>query len=223
MCIETKLITKTYINGDSITKVLKDVSVHIAPGDFVAITGPSGSGKSTLMNIIGCLDRPSAGIYYLAGQNTARLTDRQLAGIRNKYIGFVFQSFNLLPQYTALENVQLSLLYASVSRDQARVKAQQALEDLGLGDRLHYKPHQLSGGQKQRVAIARAIANSPALILADEPTGSLDTATGQEVLEIFRELNNQGNTIIMVTHDLDIAQEAARIINIRDGQIQEVG
>ncbi len=222
MTILIESLYKSYKNGDEITEVLKNVTFHVDEGEFVAIIGPSGSGKSTLMNIIGCLDRPTKGTYHLAGQNVSKLNDRKLAAIRNRHIGFVFQSFNLLPQYTALENVELAGLYGEETPKSVWQKAKDALISLGLEERLRYKPNQLSGGQKQRVAIARAIVNSPSILLADEPTGSLDSKTGREVLDIFRKLNNEGKTIIIVTHDLGIAQEAKRIINIKDGVVEEV-
>ncbi|MHB8170751.1 MAG: ABC transporter ATP-binding protein [Thermincolia bacterium] len=222
MAINIKSLYKSYQNGEEITEVLKDVNILVKDGEFVAITGPSGSGKSTLMNIIGCLDRPSRGSYELAGEDISKLNDFKLAGIRNRHIGFVFQSFNLLPQYTALENVELAALYSKVSPRTAREKAKETLEALGLEDRLKHKPNQLSGGQKQRVAIARAMVNTPSIILADEPTGSLDSKTGQEVLGIFKDLNQKGKTIVVVTHDLEIANQANRIINIKDGIVQEV-
>lgn len=222
MAIEIKNLFKIYRNGDEDTEVLTDVSVTIDDGEIVAITGPSGSGKSTLMNIIGCLDRPTKGSYLLEGQDTGRLSDKKLAAIRNRHIGFVFQSFNLLPQYSALENVELPMLYANASPGAARKKAREALISLGLETRIKYKPNQLSGGQKQRVAIARAIVNTPSVILADEPTGSLDSKTGKEVLEVFKELNKSGKTVIIVTHDPEIARQANRIINIKDGVIEEV-
>ncbi|MGE5583297.1 MAG: ABC transporter ATP-binding protein [Bacillota bacterium] len=214
---------KSYQNGRESTEVLRDVSLKVNDGEWIAIVGPSGSGKSTLMNIIGCLDRFDKGRYYLDGNDIRLLKEDQLAEIRNKRIGFVFQSFNLLPQYTAVENVELPLLYNNIAPKTARHEAQKILETLGLKDRLTYKPPQLSGGQKQRVAIARAIVNSPALILADEPTGSLDSKTGREVLDIFRYLQSLQKTVVMVTHDPGIAREANRIILIRDGQISEVG
>lgn len=222
MTIEIKNLFKTYKNGDEYTEVLTDVSMTINDGEMVAITGPSGSGKSTLMNIIGCLDRPTKGSYLLAGQDAGKLNDKRLAAIRNEHIGFVFQSFNLLPQYTALENVELAMLYANASPGAARKSAREALITLGLETRIKYKPNQLSGGQKQRVAIARAIVNKPSVILADEPTGSLDSKTGREVLEVFKKLNDSGKTVIIVTHDPGIAGEANRIINIKDGMIEEV-
>ena len=221
MVIHIQSLYKSYQNGDQITKVLHDVDLKVEDGEFLAIMGPSGSGKSTLMNIIGCLDRATKGTYYLADQDTGRMGDRKLAAIRNRNIGFVFQSFNLLPQYTAMENVELAGLYSNVSPKTARDSAKKALISLGLEDRMKYRPNQLSGGQKQRVAIARAIVNSPSIILADEPTGSLDSITGREVLDIFRELNRAGKTIIIVTHDMGIAQEANRVIDIKDGVVRD--
>lgn len=221
MGIKIESVYKSYKNGDEITEVLKDVTLNVENGEMVAIIGPSGSGKSTLMNIIGCLDRPTTGNYYLSGQDTGRLSDKKLAAIRNRHIGFVFQSFNLLPQYTALENVELSMLYGNASPKKARDAARQALEAFGLKDRLKHKPSQLSGGQKQRVAIARAIVTSPDVILADEPTGNLDSKTGREVLDTFKELNKNGKTIIIVTHDMEIAKEASRVISIKDGIVEE--
>lgn len=222
MGIKLESVYKSYKNGEEITEVLKDISLNVQDGEFMAIIGPSGSGKSTLMNIIGCLDRPSRGSYLLAGQDILKLSDRRLAAIRNKYIGFVFQSYNLLPQYSALENVELAMLYGNSSPRAARVKAKETLEALGLKERLKYKPNQLSGGQKQRVAIARAIVNSPSIILADEPTGNLDSKTGREVLDTFKQLNKNGNTVIVVTHDLSIAREAKTVINIKDGMMEEI-
>ncbi|MDT3700578.1 MAG: ABC transporter ATP-binding protein [Thermincola sp.] len=221
MSITLESVYKDYKNGDEITEVLKDINFTVKEGEMVAIIGPSGSGKSTLMNIIGCLDRPTKGSYLLAGQDTAKLPDKKLAAIRNKHIGFVFQSFNLLPEYTALENVELAMLYGDASPKIARTKSLEALEMLGLKERLKHKPSQLSGGQKQRVAIARAIVNSPSIILADEPTGNLDSRTGCEVMESFRDLNKSGRTIIIVTHDLDIAQQAERTIRLKDGMMEE--
>ena len=220
MSITLESVYKDYKNGEEITEVLKDINITVEDGEMVAIIGPSGSGKSTLMNIIGCLDRPTKGSYFLAGENTAKLADKRLAAIRNKHIGFVFQSFNLLPQYTAQENVELAMLYGDVSPGKARGKALEALEMLGLKERLKHKPSQLSGGQKQRVAIARAIVNSPSIILADEPTGNLDSRTGHEVMDNFRDLNRDGRTVIIVTHDMDIAQQAQRTINIKDGMVE---
>jgi putative ABC transport system ATP-binding protein len=212
-------IFKSYQNGTETTEVLKNVSLEIRDGEFVAIQGPSGSGKSTLMNIIGCLDRYTTGEYRLDGTNIGTAGDNQRADIRNRKIGFVFQFFNLLPQYTALENVQLPLFYSDIPPKTAFQKALAALEMLGLKNRLHYRPNQLSGGQKQRVAIARAIINSPSIILADEPTGSLDTRTGREVMNILKELNAQKKMVVMVTHDLSLAKLADRVIRIQDGEI----
>ena len=222
MGIEIQGLHKSYQNGDQITEVLHNVNLRVRDGEFAAIIGPSGSGKSTLMNIIGCLDRPTRGTYYLEGQDTGKLGDRRLAAIRNRHIGFVFQSFNLLPQYTALENVELAGLYGKQQPKTVREGAKKALMSLGLDDRMKYRPNQLSGGQKQRVAIARAIVNSPSIILADEPTGSLDSKTGREVLDIFKSLHKEGRTVIVVTHDPGIAREANRIIDIRDGVVREV-
>jgi putative ABC transport system ATP-binding protein len=221
MGIIIESLSKSYQNGVEITEVLRDVSLKVDEGEFIAIVGPSGSGKSTLMNIIGCLDRFNKGVYRLDGHDIRNLSHNHLAEIRNKHIGFVFQSFNLLPQYTALENVELPLLYSKMAPRTARQQSKRVLETLGLSNRLFYKPHQLSGGQKQRVAIARAIINSPSLILADEPTGSLDSQTGREVLAIFKDLNRQLKTVIIVTHDPNIAKEAQRIIHIMDGKVKE--
>jgi putative ABC transport system ATP-binding protein len=220
--IEIESLFKSYHNGPEETEVLRDVNLRVEDGEFVSIVGPSGSGKSTLMNIIGCLDRPSRGKYRLDGHDISRATDNQLAEFRQRHIGFVFQSFNLLPQYSALENVELALLYGDEVPGAARRKARELLESLGMANRTHHRPSQLSGGQKQRVAIARAMANSPQLILADEPTGSLDTRTGAEVLAMFRELNRGGKTIVVVTHDPEVARQARRTISIRDGVVQEV-
>lgn len=214
-------IYKEYTNGDLVTPVLHGISMTVEDGEFVALIGPSGPGKSTTMNIIGCLDRPTSGKYYLDGQDVGRLNDSALAGIRNRYIGFVFQSFNLLSQYTALENVELPALYARTARKIARQKAKDLLSSLGMNERMNYYPSQLSGGQKQRVAIARALINQPRLLLADEPTGNLDSATGREVLEIFRNLNKEGHTIMVITHDLSIARHSSRVISIFDGRLEE--
>lgn len=215
-------ICKTYRNGSEAVRALNNITVHVEDGEFVAITGPSGSGKSTLMNLIGCLDRADGGTYLLDGLDINASDDNALAAIRNGHIGFVFQSFHLLPQYSAVENVELALLYANATPREARRRALAALESLGLANRVHYRPNQLSGGQRQRVAIARAIVNDPTMLLADEPTGSLDSHTGREVLSIFKELNRAGKTVIVVTHDPGIAAEAPRVLSIHDGILSEV-
>lgn len=219
--VEIQSVYKSYANGLEVVEVLRDITLTISAGEFVSIMGPSGSGKSTLMNIIGCLDRFDRGSYYLDGLDISRASDNRLAEIRNTHVGFVFQSFNLLPQYDAVENVELPLLYANETPRAARQKASRLLESLGLGHRMNHKPNQLSGGEKQRVAIARAVINSPSLVLADEPTGSLDSKTGSEVLEMFKYLNGEGKTIVLVTHNQDIAGEAQRIIYIKDGMVSE--
>ncbi len=213
-------LSKTYVLGNDVVKALDHVSVGISEGEMVAITGPSGSGKSTLMHIIGCLDTADTGAYILAGENVAGLSSDRLAEIRNARIGFVFQTFNLLPRLTALENVELPLLYAG--RREARQRAFEALQTVGLESRAKHEPNQLSGGQRQRVAVARALVTNPAMILADEPTGNLDTKTGEDILGLFESLNQQGRTIIIVTHEPDIARRCRRSIHIRDGQIVEV-
>ncbi|HEV7298241.1 MAG TPA: ABC transporter ATP-binding protein [Tepidisphaeraceae bacterium] len=215
--IEAEHLIKSYELGGQIVHALDDVSLHVAAGEMVAIRGPSGSGKSTLMNILGCLDRPDEGRYVLAGEDVSELSPDELARVRNRQIGFVFQTFNLLPRMTALENVELPIQYAGGQG--ARDKAEAALEIVGLADRMHHEPNQLSGGQRQRVAIARALVNDPAIILADEPTGALDTRTGEEVLSLFKQLNAQGRTILIVTHDLTVARHCPREIYIRDGKI----
>lgn len=212
-------ITKEYQAGDVVTNVLKGISLTIMQGDFVAITGPSGSGKSTLMNILGLLDVPTSGTYMLNGEKTTGLTEDRLSRIRNKEIGFVFQSFNLLPRETALENVMLPAIYAGTAREDREKKAKEFLSTLGLGERMNNRPNQLSGGQQQRVAIARALMNNPTIILADEPTGNLDTKSGEDVMRILKELNSEGKTIILITHELDIAKQAKKIIHIRDGEL----
>lgn len=215
--ITVKDIVKTYQTGGVPLTVLNRVSLHIDRGEMVAIMGPSGSGKSTLMNIIGCLDRPTSGSYSLDDQEVARLDERALAGIRNRKIGFVFQQFNLLPRTPALRNVELPLIYSGGRNRAARAK--EALTRVGLADRLDHRPNQLSGGQQQRVAIARALVNNPPLIMADEPTGALDTKTGEEIMQLFEALNAEGRTVVMVTHEVDIAAHCRRIIRLKDGEI----
>ncbi|MEM1251773.1 MAG: ABC transporter ATP-binding protein [Cyanobacteria bacterium P01_H01_bin.21] len=217
--IQAADITKTYTMGDVQVHALDGVSFSINSGDYCSIMGASGSGKSTLMNIIGCLDRPTTGHYQLDTVGVDRLSDDELAHIRNRKIGFVFQQFHLLPQLTAMDNVMLPMVYAGVSHEERRQRAEAALVRVGLGDRLQNKPRQLSGGQQQRVAIARAIVNQPVLLLADEPTGALDTQTTEEILHIFGELNASGMTVVMVTHEIEVARNTRRIIWFRDGQI----
>lgn len=212
-------IYKVYGSGDAEVRALSGVDLTIAAGEYCAIMGASGSGKSTMMNMIGCLDRPTSGRYYLDGEDVAQLSEEQLAHIRNRKIGFVFQQFHLLPQMTALENVMLPMVYANVPTGERRQRAEVALEQVGLGHRLHNKPNQLSGGQQQRVAIARAIVNQPLLLLADEPTGALDTQITQEILSIFTSLNAQGMTVVMVTHEPDVARCTHRVIWFRDGKV----
>jgi len=218
--IDLRGIIKNYPMGErGSVQAVRGVDLAIAPGEFVAIMGPSGSGKSSLMNIIGCLDNPSAGTYHLAGRDVSRLGERELARVRNRDIGFVFQSFNLLPRATALANVELPLVYAGLAARERRRRAEKALESVKIADWAQHRPSELSGGQCQRVAIARALATQPRILLADEPTGNLDTATSNEILELFAELHRQGNTVILVTHEEDVARRAARIIHIRDGRI----
>lgn len=218
--IETHDISKKYIMGNNEVKALQSVSITIKKGEYVAFMGPSGSGKSTLMNIIGCLDTPSGGTYILNNHTVSEMTENKLAEIRNKEIGFVFQTFNLLPRATALENVALPLVYAGYGKSDRQEIAMAALESVSLGDRHHHKPNELSGGQRQRVAIARALVNSPSIILADEPTGNLDSKTSYDIMNLFQELHDKGNTIIMVTHEDDIAHYAHRIVRLRDGLVE---
>ncbi len=219
--IETKEISKIYTMGAETVNALVSISISIDKGEYVAFMGPSGSGKSTLMNIIGCLDTPTAGSYVLNTEDVSDLTENDLAEIRNKEIGFVFQTFNLLPRASSLENVALPLVYAGLSKYEREEKALQALESVGLGDRASHKPNELSGGQRQRVAIARALVNNPSIILADEPTGNLDSKTSYSIMDLFQELHDKGNTIIMVTHEDDIAHYAHRIIRLRDGLVDK--
>ena len=217
--IKTEELAKVYEMGSEQVHALRSVNVEIRKGEYVAIMGPSGSGKSTLMNLIGCLDSPTSGRYWLAGRLVSDLDDDELAYIRNKEIGFVFQTFNLLPRATALHNVELPLIYNGTPAVERLERAKQALEKVDLTERMNHKPNELSGGQRQRVAIARALVNSPSIVLADEPTGNLDSKTGDEIMSLFETLHSQGNTIIVVTHENDIAQHARRIIHIRDGKV----
>jgi putative ABC transport system ATP-binding protein len=218
--IKTDNLWKTYVMGDQEIHAVSGAEIEIRKGEYVAIMGPSGSGKSTLMNLIGCLDTPTSGLYYLNGNLVSRMDDDELARIRNKEIGFVFQTFNLLPRATALHNVELPLIYGGFSTDERLEKAKAALRAVDLEQRMHHKPNELSGGQRQRVAIARALVNNPSILLADEPTGALDTATGNEIMALFERLHQQGNTIVLVTHEHDIAMHAYRIVHIRDGKVE---
>lgn len=219
--IEMHQLTRVYQLGPQEIYALRGVDLVIDPNEYVAIMGPSGSGKSTLMNIIGCLDTPTAGRYLLDGIPVETMNDDELAAVRNRKIGFVFQTFNLLARTTALHNVELPLIYAKIPRAERRSLAEEALTAVGLGDRMNHQPNELSGGQRQRVAIARALVNKPSLLLADEPTGNLDSQTGREILDLFRDLHQRGNSIIIVTHEDDVAREAKRIIHIRDGKVSD--
>ena len=218
--IHLESIVKNYFLGSEVVKALRSISLDINRNEYVTIMGPSGSGKSTLMNIIGCLDTPTSGRYILNGKDASKLDDNHLAEIRNKEIGFVFQTFNLLPRYTAVENVMLPLVYAGVSKHERIKRAKAALESVGLADRMEHKPNELSGGQRQRVSLARAMVNNPAIILADEPTGNLDSKTSIDIMALFREIHDRGNTIILVTHEENIARHAHRIIRLLDGEIE---
>jgi putative ABC transport system ATP-binding protein len=218
--IDIENITKDYVMGEEIVRALRGVSLQIRRGEYIAIMGPSGSGKSTLMNMVGCLDTPTSGRYEFNGRNVAEMNDDELAAIRNREIGFVFQTFNLLPRSDSLRNVELPLIYAGVDPDTREQRATQALIDVGLGDRLQHKPNELSGGQRQRVAIARALVNNPSILLADEPTGNLDSKTGEEIMALFETLNERGHTIILVTHEGEIARHARRTVRLRDGLVE---
>jgi putative ABC transport system ATP-binding protein len=223
LVIDIEGVTKLYKMGSEIVHALRGVAVQIHRNEYLAIMGPSGSGKSTLMNMLGCLDTPTAGHYEFSGKNVATMIDDELADIRNREIGFVFQTFNLLPRSDALHNVELPLIYAGIAKSERITRAREALENVGLGDRMHHRPNELSGGQRQRVAIARALVTRPSIILADEPTGNLDSKTGIEIMNLFEQLYAQGNTLIVVTHEEDIARHARRIVRLRDGLIESDG
>jgi putative ABC transport system ATP-binding protein len=218
--IDIENITKDYVMGEETVRALRGVSLQIHTNEYIAIMGPSGSGKSTLMNMLGCLDTPTSGRYEFNGRNVADMDDDELAAIRNREIGFVFQTFNLLPRSTSLRNVELPLIYGGIDPETREERATQALVDVGLGDRVQHKPNELSGGQRQRVAIARALVNNPSIILADEPTGNLDSKTGEEIMALFEELYQKGHTIILVTHERDIAAHARRTVRLRDGLVE---
>ena len=220
--VDAKDLKKVYVMGDVEVHALRGLSIQIERGEVLSIMGPSGSGKSTLMNTLGCLDRPTSGEYYLDGEPVAEMNDDQLADVRNRKVGFVFQSFNLLPRATALSNVELPLRYSSISGKERRERAKAALETVGLGDRIYHRPSELSGGQQQRVAIARALINNPAIVMADEPTGNLDTKSGDEIMDVLLKLNQEmGTTLIIVTHDPEVAEQTKRIVTIRDGVVVE--
>ena len=221
MLIDIREITKVYQMGQEQVHALSGVNLGVERGEYVAIMGPSGSGKSTLMNLVGCLDTPTSGSYVLNGREVARMTDDELAAIRNQEIGFVFQTFNLLPRTNALQQVELPLVYSGLARKERRERAVKALEAVGLGDRMNHQPNEMSGGQRQRVAVARALINDPSILLADEPTGNLDSQTGAEIMALFADLNRRGNTIVLVTHEEDIAAHARRIVRLRDGKVTE--
>src|SRR5438552_3197972 len=220
LVIDIENITKDYVMGEETVRALRGVSLQIHRNEYIAIMGPSGSGKSTLMNMLGCLDTPTAGRYEFNGKNVAEMNDDELAAIRNREIGFVFQTFNLLPRSNSLRNVELPLIYAGIDPETREERATQTLVDVGLGDRIHHKPNELSGGQRQRVAVARALVNNPSIILADEPTGNLDSKTGEEIMALFESLYRRGHTIILVTHEADIARHARRTVHLRDGFIE---
>ena len=218
--IKIRNITRDFYLGQEVVKVLKGIDLDIEKGEYVAFMGPSGSGKSTLMNLLGCLDTPTSGQYILNGNDVSRMSDNELAEIRNKEIGFVFQTFNLLPRTTALDNVALPMIYAGATKTQRKERAEKVLTDVGLADRMDHKPNQLSGGQRQRVAVGRALVNNPSIILADEPTGNLDSKTSVEIMRLFDDIHAAGNTVILVTHEEDIARHAHRIIRLRDGVVE---
>ena len=220
LVIDIKAIRRDFPLGQEIVKVLKGIDLQIEKGEYVALMGPSGSGKSTLMNLLGCLDTPTAGSYLLSGHDVSNMSDDELAEIRNKEIGFVFQTFNLLPRTTALDNVALPMVYAGASKTQRTKRAQEVLTEVGLADRMDHRPNQLSGGQRQRVAVGRALVNKPSIILADEPTGNLDSKTSLEIMALFDAIHAQGNTVILVTHEEEVAQHAHRVIRLRDGLVE---
>jgi putative ABC transport system ATP-binding protein len=221
--IQLRVITRDFKLGGQTVHVLKGIDLDIKRGEYVALMGPSGSGKSTLMNLLGCLDTPTSGTYVLADRDVSRMGEQELAEVRNQEIGFVFQTFNLIPRQTALDNVALPLVYAGIGKEERLERAAEVLRSVGLGDRMHHQPNQLSGGQRQRVAIARALVNKPSLILADEPTGNLDSTTSDEILKLFDEIHAAGNTLVVVTHEEDVARHAKRVIRLRDGIIADSG